>query len=525
MAYREVAMWEILWVLKERFRGENLSSIARKSGHMRKTVRRYVRTAQDLGWREDEEPDDELAIRVYQKLRPVASDSGLGASEELLMPLREQIEEWLKPPEGEKRGLRLTKVHELLGRKNVRVPYSSLHRFAVRHCGFADRRRITVRLEDPEPGEYGEIDFGRLGYIHEPGEGRRLVHALVVTLNHSRHQFVWPLYRYGLSELIEGLEEAWEFFGGCPRKVILDNMRSAIRKADRHEPLFTRVFAEYADWRSLVIDPARVEKPKDKPRVERAIGYVKDSFFAGERWVGLEDVRAGARRWCLEVAGLRIHGTTRRRPLAVFENIEKEHLLPLERGRFDPPEWAERQVNRDHMVAMDTATYSVPTAYIGRKVTVRADSRIVRIYYQGELIKTHARQPPGGRSIDFEDYPAEKGAYARRDPVGLIDQARGHGDAVGRFMEALLAEPAPWTHLRQAHKVLRMGEKYGWRRVEQAAERALAFEAINARILEKILIEALEAESGPTPTPPAPPAGFLRPSESFIQPPTEGIQP
>ncbi len=525
MAYREVAMWEILNVLRDRFGGENLSMISRRSGHSRMTVRRYLRTAVELGWDPDQEPSEELARKVYQKLRPVASDNGLGPSEHMLMPWRKQIEKWLKPPQDSKRGLRLTKVAELLHRRGVSVPYPSLHRFAVSHCGFADRRRITVRLADPEPGEYVEVDFGRLGYALEPGQGRRLVHGLVVTLCCSRHQFLWPLYRYRLPDLIEGLEEAWLFFGGTVLKVILDNMKNAIHKADRYEPVFIRTFEEYARWRGFVIDPTRVRHPTDKPRVERAISYARDSFFAGEQWVGLENIRSAARRWCLEVAGLRIHGTTRQRPLAVFENIEKAHLLPLERRRFDPPVWVDCRVGRDHLIAVLSATYTVPTFYIGKRVTVRADNRLLRVYYQGDLIKTHACQPAGGRSIDYEDYPVEKRAYARRDPAFFIKQAREGGPAVGQFMEALLAEPAPWTHLRQAHKVLGLGEKYGWRRLEEAAERAVAFQAISARHLESILTQALEAESGGTQTPPVPPASFLRPPESFLEPPTGVMMP
>jgi transposase len=103
-----------------------------------------------------------------------------------------------------------------------------------------------------------------LGYALEPGYGRRLVHALVVTLSHSRHQFLWPLYRYRLADLIEGLEEAWLFFGGTSLKVVLDNMKAAIHKADRYDPVFMRVFEEYAGWRGFVIDPARVRHPQDK---------------------------------------------------------------------------------------------------------------------------------------------------------------------------------------------------------------------------------------------------------------------
>jgi hypothetical protein len=123
-------------------------------------------------------------------------------------------------------------VHELLTRQDVHVPYSSLHRFAIKHCGFAERRRITVRMAECEPGELAEVEFGRLGYVPDPQSGRkRLLWALVVVLPSSRHQYVHVTHSQKISDLIGGLEDAWEFFGGTSRRVILDNLRAAVQTA------------------------------------------------------------------------------------------------------------------------------------------------------------------------------------------------------------------------------------------------------------------------------------------------------
>jgi transposase len=114
-------------------------------------------------------------------------------------------------------------VHELLTRRGVHVPYSSLHRFAIKHCGFAERRRITVRMAECEPGKIAEVDFGRLGHIPDPKSGRkRLLWALVVVLVSSRHQYVHVTHSQKVPDLIDGLEDAWEAFGGTPRRVIID---------------------------------------------------------------------------------------------------------------------------------------------------------------------------------------------------------------------------------------------------------------------------------------------------------------
>jgi transposase len=175
----------------------------------------------------------------------------------------------LKPAQEEKCGLRLTKVHQLLIRQGVKVPYSSLHRFAIKHCGFGDDRSMTYRMAESAPGEVAEVDFGRLGLVPDPHTGRRrLLWALVVVLIFSRHQYVHPTYTQKLKDILNGLEDTWFFFGGVVRRLILDNPRTAITKADRYDPVAQRTFEEYAQYRGLVIDPAPVREPTGKPHVE-----------------------------------------------------------------------------------------------------------------------------------------------------------------------------------------------------------------------------------------------------------------
>jgi hypothetical protein len=197
-------------------------------------------------------------------------------------------------------------------------------------CGFHDARRLTVRMADTPPGELAEIDFGRLGLVPDPETGRaRVAHALVVTLVSSRHQYVHVTRSQRLADVIDGLEGAWAFFGGVPGRVVLDNLKAAITKADRYDPIFQRVFAEYAQTRGFVIDAAVPRHPTGKPHVERGIPYVRENFFRGETWLDLAHVQREAVRWCRAVAGMRVHGTTQQRPLAVFEAIEQPTLVPV----------------------------------------------------------------------------------------------------------------------------------------------------------------------------------------------------
>jgi len=526
LAYREHGMWEILDVLKRHHRGESQRRIAAATGRGRKTVRAYIREAKKLGWSKEVPPDEGLASRVTQRRKPGPSPSEVSPAEMALRAHHGHIQQWLEGSEGE-RGLKLSKVHELLTRQGVDVSYSSVYRYAAEHFGWA-RPKLTLRRADVSPGELAEVDFGRLGKLYDPESGRkRFVWALLVTLGFSRHQYVHVTFTQKLDAVIDGLEEAWEFFGGVPERVVIDNMKAAVVKADRYEPTFQRTMGEYAEHRGFVIDPAVVRHPKGKPIVERGVPYVRESFFRGEQWLDLAHVQREARRWCMEIAGRRIHGTTHKRPLVVFEEVERACLRPVNGPRFDTPQWAEPSVHPDHHVQFLKALYSVPTRYVGKDVTVRGDKTLVRIYYKGELIKIHPRKPAGGRQTDYTDYPPELEAYARRDPERIVRRAQKLGRNIGRFMSLLLSGVFPWAKLRQAQKLMRLVDKYGRARVETACQRALAFDLINVQRVERILKNAAAPSADPPPTAKlvSMPLRFLRPNESFSHEPKRKENP
>jgi hypothetical protein len=525
-------MWEIQEVLRRLGRGESQVVVGAATGLGRKTIRRYQRLARDLGWTAGAgEPEEALVLRILEQTRPGPKAPEPGPSEGLLLSWQAQIQAWLSgTPEGgtapfrgtpdDARGLTLTKVRRLLQRQGVEVPYSSLHRFAVQHCEFG-KKVVTVRCAPTRPGEVSQIDFGRLGYVFDPETGRRrLLWALIVILIYSRHMYVHVTRTQKLDEVIDGLEAAWEFFDGVTARCIVDNLKSAIIKADRYEPDFQRTFAEYAGHRGFIIDPAAAYHPKGKPHVERQVPYVRENFFRGEQWLNAEHVQREAIRWCLETAGPRDHGTTHQSPLVVFEQEEKAALLPLQGVRFDTPHWADCSVHPDHHVQFRKALYSVPTAFRRKKVLVRGDRSLVRIYFQGQLIKTHPVERPGGRSTDYDDYPKELAVYARRDPDYMIAEAHKLGATIGRFTESLLGGDFPWSKLRQAQKLLRLARKYGPARLEQACATALAFELINVRRVEDILLRVLRQPALETPGRIIPlPARFLRPPGSFAPQP------
>jgi transposase len=453
--------------------------------------------ARELGWVPGKvEPGESLAAEVMIRIKPGPQELS-SESEKILKPHLLQIKTWLSPDAARKRGLTLSKVHTLLKRQGLEVSYSTLYRFALRHLDFG-KHQGTVRVADVPPGELAEVDFGRLGLIPDPETGKnRVLHALVVTLVYSRHQYVHLTHSQTLKDLIDGLEDAWAFFDGISARVCIDNLKAAVTKADRYDPVFQRTFDEYARYRGFVIDSTVSGHPKGKPHVERQVPYVRENFFRGERFLSLAHARSEARKWCMTTAGLRIHGTTRKRPLEQFEKIEQPTLLPVKDERFDTPQWAEPKVHPDCHVRFRYALYSVPYRYRGKKATVRGDSKLVRIYIDGKLVKTHPKMHKGGRSTDYDDYPDEKSPYARRDSEYLIRKAKERGENLGCFMERLLSGTFPWTHIRQAQQLLRLTDKYGPDRVDAACKRALGFDLIQVKRVKGMVESALEKEAVP----------------------------
>jgi len=124
---------------------------------------------------------------------------------------------------------------------------------------------------------------------------------------------------------------------------------------------------------------------------------------------------------------------------------------------------------------------------VGKKLRARADRHVVSFYDNGQLVKTHMRQPAGGRSTDSTDFPQEKTAYALRDVKALERQAERHGAAVGRFAHELLDSPLPWTRMRRVYALLGLVRRYGEAAVEQACVRALGAEMIDVYRLRRML--------------------------------------
>ena len=348
-----------------------------------------------------------------------------------------------------------------------------------------------------------QLDFGYLGLLADPVTGRqRKVHALIFTACYSRHMFVWLSFTQTLAAFVAGCEAAWVFFGGVFKVLIPDNASAIVADADAVNPRFTAGWLDYAQHCGFATDAARVRSPKDKPRVERAVQYVRGNFFAGEHFTGLSDAQAARRCGASDVAGMRIHGTIAGPPGAGVRRARGRRAAATAPVPYDVPVFTTVKVHRDFHVEVGRALYSAPKEYLGCHLDARADSALVKLFHRGQLVKTHPRQQPGRRVTDPADLPAEKTTYAMRDVASLAKAARRHGDAIGVYAERLLDTDLPWTKMRQVYRLLGLVRRYGPGPVDTACQRALDLDVVNVTKIASMLEKATEN----TPPPPRPAA-------------------
>ncbi len=361
-------------------------------------------------------------------------------------------------------------------------------------------RRSQVRVlrpVDAEPGSEAQIDYGRLGIWVDPVTARRrTVWAFVMVLACSRHMFVRPVLVMDQAAWTRCHVEAFAFFEGVPARLVPDNLKTGVDKPDLYDPKINRSYAELAVHYDTLVDPARAFKPKDKPRVERPMPYVRDSFWRGRQFTSLAKMQTEAVRWSGEVAGTRacrpLDGAA---PAAVFAAVEAPALRPLPRTPFVLATWSTGKVGPDIHVKVGRALYSVPWALIGARVDARSTATTVQIIAAGQVVATHVHAEKGRRT-NFDHYPPEKIAFHMRTPTWCRRTAEQVGPACELVLAGLLTDNALFR-LRAAQGVLGLRETHTPSRLEAACARALAVGDPSYRTIKGILVAGTETTASP----------------------------
>lgn len=250
------------------------------------------------------------------------------------------------------------------------------------------------------PGEQGQVDWAHFGVREVPG-GRRTLWAFVMVLSFSRQLFVRFVYDARLPSFLAGHVEAFAAFGGVPRRLLYDNLKSAV--LERVGPTGIRYhprLLELADFYGYEPRPVAPRRGNEKGRVERAIRYLRGAFWPLRAHLDLGALNREADRWCREIAARRPWPQDRRRTVEQAYRQERRLLAPLPPEPFPCHETIAVAVRRTPYVAFDANRYSVPHDRIARTLTVLADLAEVRILDRHELIARHRRSWDKGRVIE-----------------------------------------------------------------------------------------------------------------------------
>jgi hypothetical protein len=294
---------------------------------------------------------------------------------------------------------------------------------------------------------------------------------------------------------------------------VCDNLKTGVTRPDLYDPQINLAYGELAGFYGTLIDPARARKPKDKPRIERPMPYIRDSFFAGRDFTSLTQMQGEAQRWMTEVYGHHKHrGLDGQTPASVFTALERDALMPLPPRPFKSVVYSVGRVAPDCHVKSGKALYSVPWRLIGQQVTVRTVGDVVQIFHADTAVATHVLHL-SGRSTNFGHYPPHKVAHTLRS----VTWCRTQAEQIGPGAVAIVAELSQVNaihRLRAIQGIIRLRDTYGDARLDAACARALQVGDPNYRTVKGILLAGTEHGDDPPQHAPTPPA-ILRGPEAF----------
>jgi transposase len=365
--------------------------------------------------------------------------------------------------------------------------YHSVRRFIRRLGG---NQPLPFRRLECGPGEEAQVDFGTGAMIVSPDGKRRRTHVFRIVLSHSRKGYSEAVYRQTTDSFIACLENAFHHFGGLPQALVPDNLKAGVEKADWYDPELNPKLRAFADHYGLAILPTRPRTPRHKGKIESGIGYVKGNALKGLTFASLEEENHHLLDWETTVADLRIHGTIRQQVGAFFRAVEQPALRPLPLERFPFFHEAQRMVHRDGHVEVARAYYSVPPEYLARRVWVRWDGRLVRIFNERlELIATHVQREPGRFSTQDKHIASEKISNVERGATWLLTQVRRIGTHATRWAEGVI-EARGIEGVRVLQGLLSLASKHPCDCLEKACAIAFSYNAFHLKTIRTLLDRA-----------------------------------
>jgi len=457
--------------------------IAREVGVHRETVGRYIRLAEAASKPAKPAPGSGEAKPANPPpgsdglAPPSASRSGGPAS--TCEPFRAVIRDKLEV------GLSAKRIHQdLVAEHDFGGGYDSVKRFCRR---LQHTDPLPFRRMECEPGQEAQVDFGTGAPVVSADGKRRRSHVFRIVLSHSRKAYSEAVFRQTTDDFIRCLENAFRHFGGAPKTLVIDNLKAAVTKADWYDPELNPKLRAFAAHYDTAILPTRPYTPRHKGKIERGVDYVQENGLKGHTFTSLEAQNRHLLEWETAVADTRIHGTTRKQVGKAFKDVEQPALLPLPVERFGFFHEAQRTVNRDGHIEVAKAYYSMPPEFLGRRVWVRWDGHLVRVFDRRmEQITVHSQKEPGRFSTHDSHIASEKISGTERGAAWLLKRAARIGSHTQRWAEAMLQDRGI-EGVRVLQGLLSLSGRHEDQQIEQACEVAQSHGAYRLRVIRALI--------------------------------------
>ena len=335
------------------------------------------------------------------------------------------------------------------------------------------------------PGECAQVDWGSFGSVSVGSSSRRLS-FFVMVLCYSRMMYLEFTVSQTMEHFLACHQNAFDYLGSVPRKIMVDNLKSAVlRRITGEAPVLNPTYLDFANTYGFTIAPCNVRAGNEKGRVENGVGYAKKNFLAGLDIPHFEALNPAARIWLNEVANVRIHGETRKKPIDLLKE-EKPHLLPLPPHCFDIANVTQVRASSQFRIALDSNHYSVPAQYAGARLTLKAYPDRLCIYHEDVLIARHPRS--FDRHQDFEDPDHPKPLLAQRkkarDQSLFLRFIALSPKAPDYYRELDKRRMNPGHHVQ---KIVALSEIHGTDKVQRAMEDAFYFQAFSCEYIANLL--------------------------------------
>lgn len=385
-------------------------------------------------------------------------------------------------------GVSLNVIHEeLVESKKVSVQYAGFWKQAQKKISLTEATMVRIF----KPGDRAEIDYADGIDILDPVTGEiRRTEFFVGSLCHSRYTFGEFTFTQSSQDFLQSHVNMFDFFGGATQVLSPDNLKSAVTKAHRYDPVINPAYAKLAEYYEVAVVPARVRTPKDKAIVERSIQIFQRYFFMKVRhktFTSLIELNQVLREH-LDVFNGKLHRIFRRTRREMFL-AEKPYLKALPQDPYKVAVYGSAVLGRDCHLIFDKSFYSAPHELRGKELDIWATSKVVEIFYEAERVALHARSKVASKFLtNTKHYPPAQAAYAEEDVQKMILRSERIGTETQKLIKSLLESPEPLKHFRRSQGILALSWKYSGLLLEGACKEANRFNNTNIKYLERVII-------------------------------------